>query len=155
MDGKTRKQLIFVACLLPVLLLAWLRVAHRTHRASAPAPAGSAASLPKPPETSRAAARSERIRVYEVKPWRKNPFFKKGKPIVPPPEEHQEPVLTPTFHLEGIVWDVDYPFAIIDGEVRALGDTVLSYEVIGITQDTVTLRKGDQVLDLKLFPELR
>lgn len=52
------------------------------------------------------------------------------------------------FKLEGILWDDVRPTAIINGDVVAVGDSILGTKVIRIEKDSVILNNG--VSDIKL-----
>lgn len=165
MDPKSKREIMIIAGLVPFLgVLLWGNLAQpaiRRKQAAAKTAATSqpAAAAPKPalaalpaPDSAEALAR---IRAYEEAPWRANPF--QGPPqAVARTESAPSEVPTPTFHLQGIVWDPPGSSAVIDGEVRGVGDTIGEYLIVGITKDTVSLRKkGGQVLDLQLFPDMR
>ena len=89
---------------------------------------------------------------YENLPWRNNPF-EKDQEYVPVPIPIV-PVPIPDLVLQGIVWDENDPYAIINDDIWARGDELKGFIVFEITQETVTLKKGDEVIDLKLFPDI-
>ena len=54
------------------------------------------------------------------------------------------------FDLSGILWDPSQPIAIINGQMLRVGDEVEGYRVTAITQDTVSISDGGQVLKLAI-----
>jgi len=52
--------------------------------------------------------------------------------------------------LEGILWDADQPYAIINGEVFSVGQSVGAYAVTNIQNDIVTLSGKGKTHNLKL-----
>lgn len=115
---------------------------------SAPAPI---AALPGAASPNAAPAAAVVRKNYEEMEWARNPFLRVGAPA---PIAPAAPKVVPTFVLEGIVWDPAMPYAIINGELRGVGDRIDDFEVVEITQKRVTMKRDDQVIDLGLFPEL-
>jgi hypothetical protein len=161
LDSKSRKQLILVGCLAPVLVvLLWANLIDPAlkrsfRRAAAPAAAAKAAPVPASAPATQPADPKE-IAGYEDLEWKKNPFVGL-EPVTPkgePAPVRKGAAPTPTFFLEGVLWDDRNPYAVVNGEVRGVGDKIGQYEVVEITRDSVTLRSGDEVLELKLFPDL-
>ena len=165
MEPKSKREIMIIAALVPLLgILLWVNFvqpAIRRKQAAAKTAAVSqgAAAVPKPilaaappPDSKEALAR---IRAYEEAPWKANPFqgpLQEAARAESGPRESP----TPTFRLQGIVWDPPSSSAVIDGEVRGVGDTIGEFLIVDITKDTVSLRKkGGQVLDLQLFPDMR
>ncbi len=67
-----------------------------------------------------------------------------GRPVLPPPvappSGQAAPVIqTPNFKLTGHVWGTKIPYAIIDGEVVGIGDTVQGWTVVEIKKEGVTV----------------
>ena len=54
------------------------------------------------------------------------------------------------FDLSGILWDAIQPIAVINGEMRRIGDEVDGYRIVAITQDTVSISDGTQDMQLSL-----
>ena len=72
--------------------------------------------------------------------WGKNPFvFSSG--------------VSQNFILEGILWDINKPAAIISGEIVGKGDPVGSYVVVDVQQDRVILNDGEKDIELRLEKE--
>ncbi len=164
MDDKAKKQLMVIGALIPVLLLAviyalWGCGVFSGHKAPPPAPSAPAAyapaapAPPQPPSPAVAKQRQEAVTSLEDGSWVRNPF-KLGvvarAPVIYAPGR----TVLPDMKLEGIVWDKKSPYAIIDGELRTIGDVVSGFVVQNIKQDRVILEKNGDVFELGLFPEL-
>ena len=54
------------------------------------------------------------------------------------------------FDLSGILWDPSQPIAIVNGQMLRVGDELEGYRVTAITQDTVSISDGGQVLHLAI-----
>ena len=54
--------------------------------------------------------------------------------------------------LSGILWDAQQPMAIINGELRRVGDALDGYRITAITQDRVSLTDGTQSYTLSIAP---
>jgi len=53
-------------------------------------------------------------------------------------------------YLEGILWDVKEPYAVINGEVYVVGQTVGDYKIVNIQKENVTLAGKGKTHNLKL-----
>ncbi len=56
----------------------------------------------------------------------------------------------PRFHLDGIIWDVKRPLAIIDGKTVEQGDKIGDKVIEKIDEDSVTLFDGKNRIKLRL-----
>jgi hypothetical protein len=72
--------------------------------------------------------------------WGRNPFVVSS-------------AVSQEFILGGILWDVNKPAAIINGEVVAKGDSVGSYVVVEVQPDRVILNDGEKDIELRLEKE--
>lgn len=162
MDEKSKKQLMIIGALVPVLLISWVFAlrgcgmfpAERKAPAAAPVVPTAPASLPRAQGSPAVvSARDEAIEKYESISWVRNPF-RLAVANVPAIVADTRPAI-PNMKLEGIVWDRSNPYAIIDGEVRTIGDLVAGYTVSEITKEKVVLERGGDKYELGLFPELR
>jgi len=61
----------------------------------------------------------------------------------------------PVFNLMGILSAPDQSLAMINNRVLKVGETIGDFTVSEIVEDSVTLKKGDQTIILKLMEELR
>jgi len=61
----------------------------------------------------------------------------------------------PVFNLRGILSAPDYSLAMINDRILKVGETIGGFTVSEIGEDSVTLKKGDQTIILKLMEELR
>ena len=61
----------------------------------------------------------------------------------------------PVFNLMGILSAPDYALAMIDNKILKIGETIGGFTVSEIGEDSVTLRKEDQVVTLTLREETR
>lgn len=167
MDNKTRTQLGITAVMAVVLVvLMWMNVIGPMVRRNA-------AALPSVPVSKSAPAaavspaanvplsaadlqsRRDAAKEYEKKPWDRNPFVAEmptGASVPAPEPQAPAPrfVAPPNFRLEGIVYDSNSPYAIINGELRVTGDYIQNFKIISIHQDTVTLEKDGNMIDLKI-----
>lgn len=88
---------------------------------------------------SAAVSSSARIRT-SFSGWGRNPFMLRGE-------------LSETVRglvLDGIVWDTDKPFAIINNQVYGIGDAVGKSRILRITQTEVSLEEDGTTFTLKL-----
>jgi len=61
----------------------------------------------------------------------------------------------PVFNLMGILSAPDHSLAMINNRVLKVGETIGDFTVSQIGEDSVTLKRGDQTIILKLMEELR
>jgi len=61
----------------------------------------------------------------------------------------------PVFNLMGILAGPDYSLAMINNRILKVGETIGDFTVSEIGEDSVTLKRGDQTVTLKLREELR
>jgi len=61
----------------------------------------------------------------------------------------------PVFNLMGILFAPDNPLAMINNRILKVGETIGDFTVSEIGEDSVTLRRGDQIIILELMEELR
>ena len=157
MDDKSKKQLIAIGCMLPLLLVAWLFAFGSCKRGAAPGsaapPDGAAAALLPAVVPTVSVSQPEAAKI-EALPWDRNPFRSHAYAAPLTSAGPAGRAFMPTMRLEGIVWDAKNPYAIIDGEIRTAGDSVQGFTVKEIRKDKVTLEKDGQRYDLGLFPEL-
>lgn len=176
LDEKSKKQLMALAALVPVLLFllgknfigpmfkgapARTAVRQQSQPQQAQVPVN---SKKQPPVVSAPKDFAERVRKLDAMEWGRNPFqtdqpapapvVKQGPRRAPAPRQKGVEA-PPIFKLEGIFFDDNGAYAIINGELRGVGDRIFFYEVIEIKRDRVTLMKDDQVVDLRLFPDMR
>lgn len=76
----------------------------------------------------------------QFRDWGRDPFFVKG-----------EEKALPSLRLEGIIMDPVSPFAMINGEIRKVGDTMDGATVVEIREDRVILKLGKKEFTLMLF----
>ena len=76
--------------------------------------------------------------------WDRDPFGLE----VPVEEEEEERF---EFTLNGIIWDKDSPYAIINEEVVGSGGKVGSYTVVEIKEDSVLLDDGTERITLRIW----
>ena len=174
MDDKSKKQLKIILFLAPVMLLVLGKnlVGPMFSRQKAAPPATTAAAVVRPaakaaagtePQIFAPPGRDEAVRALEERPWGRNPFQVEkraaaptaAKPSGDPKIPQNAQTKAPLFKLEGIVWDDTSPYAVINGELRVVGDRIFAYEIVEIKRDRVTLRKDGQNIDLRLFPDMR
>lgn len=60
----------------------------------------------------------------------------------------------PVFNLMGILSAPDYSLAMINNKILEVGETIGDFRVSGIEEDSVTLKKGEQTITLRLREEL-
>ncbi len=73
--------------------------------------------------------------------WKRNPFAMQKIPGGP----------SVNIKLKGVVWYNDVPKAMLnDGIIVGVGDTVGSDVVVGITEDSITLKRGTKKYKIKL-----
>jgi len=87
-------------------------------------------------ETDREKEEKERL------PWGRDPF---GLEV--PAEEEERFGLT----LNGIIWDEESPYAVINEEVVASGGRVGAYTVVEIREDSVVLDSGSERVELRMW----
>ena len=152
MNSKTRRQVIALAGLTLVMAAVYARPLFRpsaSHRrparsplegaappaAARPAPEA-AASLDLPAESP--ARRAQRQHANELA-WGRDPFTggASGGQVS-------------GFDLSGILWDATQPIAVINGEMRHVGDEVDGYRIVAITEETVSISDGTQDMTLSL-----
>jgi len=61
----------------------------------------------------------------------------------------------PVFNLRGILSAPDHSLAMINNRILRVGETIGDFTVGEIGEDRVTLKRGDQVITLRLREELR
>lgn len=162
-NPKAKKEIFIILILLPILIILVLMNFSSPlskHRSSPPVSSDSAKmafqASPSPTQIQQHPQKTpSRFAKYEEKAWGRNPFRKDYVPSPPARPAPQQQRAIPVIHLQGIVWDEVFPYAVIDGEIRGVGDKIGYFEVIEITEDRVTLSDGERVLDLQLFPEMR
>jgi len=171
-DSKSKKQLIVLGVLVP--FLAMLIIGNVTrNKAGAPQPApptdvASAGAVVTPAPAAQASpdvleARRVAVAAIGSSGWGRNPFVAQPVPVAPKPQAprvtapapKRAPPKPPVFHLVGIVYDVNSAYAVINDELRMVGDRILGYVITKITKDTVTLEKNGESMDLKMFLEIR
>ena len=158
LDARSRKELAVILLLVPVFLfLLWKNLIlpqMQRFQATREARARAVQVMQQTTDVQqKTMSRGEEIAKFTVMEWGRNPFFQPGINRVRPVEgvKAQPP---PKFNLEGIVWDKDFPYAIINGEVWQIGDEIGGYRVKSITKEIVTLESNGQTIELKLFTDL-
>jgi len=86
--------------------------------------------------------RKEEIRKIEALDWGRDPFMS------------GEMQIEVGLVLNGIVWDAESPFAIINDTIVRIGDKVDSSKVKDIQREKVILIKGAHICELELSGEL-
>lgn len=159
LDSKSKKEIGIILILAPVFLfLLWNNLIVpqvKRHQAIREAKLRAAEFTQQTTEVQQQTlTRAEEMLKFAEMTWGRNPFLQPGINSVRPPVGSDKPSVAPKFNLEGIVWDKDFPYAIINGEVWQIGDEVGGYRVQSISKETVTLESNGQTIELKLFADL-
>ena len=160
LDSKSKKEMLVILVLTPVFgFLLWNNLISpqmKRHRAVQEAKQRAAEfSLQSTEIQHKTLSRNEDIAKFTTMDWGRNPFLQPGlDKIRPPTGDKTASTVAPKFNLEGIVWDKDFPYAIINGEVWQTGDEVGGYRVQSIDKESVTLESGGKTIELKLFTDL-
>ncbi len=162
---RARQQQILLAVLVGVMVLVYARALRPRHPAGpSPAPAPAVAGMPAaealsavPSGTGQAGAsvapaaaaqpqelakrrEAQRAEAEELT-WSRDPFTRS--------------VVTGRrsgLQLSGILWDATSPVAIINGEMRQVGQEVDGYRVVEITPSRVLLSDGTDIFQLTFSP---
>jgi hypothetical protein len=148
--NPSRKQLVILAVLGVVLVAVYGRAFTRrspAHPAAVPAgpAAGPQADQPSTPAAllSRQASpqrQAQRQREAALS-WTRDPFSRGGGSGA-----------VSGLSLSGILWDVSRPIAIINGEMKQVGEEVEGYRIMGISQDRVSVSDGTESFQVLLAP---
>ena len=128
---KNKRNLIFLGTVLLVVIWVWTSASARKK--------GRSASFPKPPVAEQA---SPKVKT-QFSDWGRNPFMLPG--------ELSESVRG--LMLDGIVWDNEKPYAIINNQVLGIGDTVGRSRITAITETAVTLEEDGNAFSIQLRNE--
>ncbi|HTL70517.1 MAG TPA: hypothetical protein VL404_04410 [Candidatus Eisenbacteria bacterium] len=113
-----------------------------------PAAASQPAAAPADLSFLQTVRRNEELREAQAavweKPWKRDPFL----------SEASASAVASRLKLDGIVWDEKAPYAMINGKVVKVGDTIEGYRILEIKPGAVVLwSDGGQFNELKLFEE--
>ncbi|MDD4879722.1 MAG: hypothetical protein PHR22_04635 [Candidatus Omnitrophica bacterium] len=134
---KNKQQLavlgVVVAIFIVVTAMAVLKPRAKKPGEAKAAPAGTA-------QAQRPVLQKELMK-SSFKSWGKDPFAIGGGPA----EAGAGPAA-----LSGIFCDPGKSYCIIDGKVAKVGDTVSGYKILEISNETVTIKAGDEIRTLRL-----
>lgn len=141
---EKNKRLIILAILIVVVFFVWARAfkgpSRRRARVLSEAPGLSLEkAIPDAFLPQAVLKRSRGKSAYTM--WGRNPFIlgRLGAAVAS------------ELSLDGIVWDEESPYAIINDEIVKVGDEIAGNKVIDIKVDSVTLSDGSREYELKLF----
>ena len=130
MDKKKRNLVILGAVLLLVIWV-WSSASARKK--------GNRTSFPKPPASENIPKRAK----PPFTDWGRNPFMLPG--------ELSESVRG--LMLDGIVWDNEKPYAIINNQILGIGDAIGKSRITAITETAVTLEEDGSAFSIQLRNE--
>ena len=150
------QQIALLGGLAVVMALVWGRALRRPTPQASAVPGAAPTFSPTAPEAllsagerealpqatpAQSAARTEQRQLARQMAWDRDPF-----------------TFAPTaaglggLALSGILWDPQQPMAIINGDLRHVGDALDGYRITAITSDQVSLTDGTQTYTLTISP---
>jgi len=148
---KEKKQLLILVALVPFFLLIVFWSIKTTSKKTKKKPKtaatpGQISSFPTPfgqdvPMSVQAVQKKKKRSEPE---YGRDPFVEKE--IIVEQEKGPESLLD----LQGISWDAENPYAIIDGNVVEVGDQIGGYRIVDIKQFSVTIKNEEEEIELRI-----
>ena len=129
--GKNKRNLVVLGAVLLVVIWAWSPGTARKK--------GNHTSFPEPPASDNIPRRVK----SSFAEWGRNPFMLPG--------ELSESLRG--LMLDGIVWDDEKPYAIINNRVLGIGDAIGKSRITAITETAVTLEEDGNAFSIQLRNE--